>query len=52
MLLPHIQPTLPNYTYTVLNSGVIQRNEDGAFIPKDLGNGDYRIYLKITGQTT
>lgn len=45
-----LQETLPSYTYIVLDSDTIQRQEDGAFIPVDLANTDYQMYLKITGQ--
>ena len=32
--------------YTLTNSQSVIRNVDGAFIPFDPGNGDYREYLK------
>jgi hypothetical protein len=31
--------------YKVINSGVIQRLSDGAFIPADPDNSDYQQYL-------
>ncbi len=36
------------YTYKIItmqNMDLIQRIEDGAWIPKDIDNGDYRAYL-------
>lgn len=32
--------------YTIINSNVIQRHSDGAYIPIDQGNTDYQKYLK------
>lgn len=37
------------YTYRLVDDVInpqIQRIQDGAFIPKDIDNGDYRHYLK------
>jgi hypothetical protein len=34
--------------YTAIGPGVVQRTADGAFIPADPANSDYRAYLEWT----